>query len=423
MSLLDECVAYFQQPEFQRLIIAWVEKYKRLGYLGGKIKLDELSKKEQEAFGLLLGMDLSSGFLHITYAQFLKKIQQTKFENIDFLDVIKCLQETPIYTHQELKNMKKDKEETFKQSLLQDYQGTSAYQWLHHYLYESHQVTKNIHSNPQQFYIQLNYVCQALNHLPIINHQYLLLSVFSQLITKDPHYFDHDPVKEMFIKGIAYCLEIPLQDKSIEYMNELFYHAGLLRDDLSNNCYICHIRPIKNLMGWVGFYQNYEPWNMNLYNLTQVSSLFYPMPIYIIENPSVFRSLVDVIKQRELNVGLICSNGQINLCTYMLLDQLTRSGCHLYYAGDYDPEGLLIADKLKQRYQEALSLWCYDIQYFDGNAVEQQTISQKRQRILKNIHNQQLKNIAEYMIEKKVFAYQEGFIDIYINVIKSSDKK
>lgn len=36
----------------------------------------------------------------------------------------------------------------------------------------------------------------------------------------------------------------------------------------------------------------------------------------------------------------------------------------LYYSGDYDPEGLGIAQRLKDRYKDRLILWEYKPEYY-----------------------------------------------------------
>ncbi len=413
MSCLNDCIEYFQEPGFQRMIKAWIEKYKSLGHLGGKIKLDNLSLLEQEKLGLFLGLDLSCGYLHITYSEFYKRFQKTKFEDVDFLKVLKSLQSSPIYTFQELRDLKKQTKNSFKETLFQKYIDTNAYPWLVHYFQEERLISKYIQSYQENYLEMLSYICEAINNLPVYHHKYTLLSVFSQKITRNPHYFDHGLSKELLLKAITFSLDINIIEKTIETINDVFYQAGLLRDDLSNNCYICHIKPYIDISGWRGFYESYEPWNMNLYNLMKVNSSFVTMPIYIVENPSVFRSLVKYIQDHCLQVGLICSNGQINLCTYMLLDKLIESGCQLYYAGDYDPEGLLIADKLKQKYSKHCHLWCYSVNYFNKIQIMQDEISSKRIQILKNIQDYQLKEIALFMIEHLCFGYQEGLINIY----------
>lgn len=122
-------------------------------------------------------------------------------------------------------------------------------------------------------------------------------------------------------------------------------------------------------------------------------------------------------KTEKLDIGLICSNGQINLCTYMLIDKLIESNCLIYYAGDYDPEGLLIADKLKKRYQDKLQLWCYDVSYLEQIGINQE-ISQKRIQILQHINNEKLKMIAQKILVSQKVGYQEGLINIYQENIK-----
>jgi len=44
----------------------------------------------------------------------------------------------------------------------------------------------------------------------------------------------------------------------------------------------------------------------------------------------------------------------------ILLDKIAESGAEIYYSGDLDPEGIMIADKLKQRYGDQFHLWRFD---------------------------------------------------------------
>ena len=65
-----------------------------------------------------------------------------------------------------------------------------------------------------------------------------------------------------------------------------------------------------------------------------------------------------------------------------MIELLIQSGCHLYCCGDYDSEGLVIADKLKRRYEESLSLFEYSLFNFHFIKVKQKNISTKRLTIL-----------------------------------------
>ncbi len=228
----------------------------------------------------------------------------------------------------------------------------------------------------------------------------------------DPHYFDSDLPKDILIKSICYFSNNELYDNNSENISYLLQQVGIMRDELSNYCYICHIDNVS--CQWKEFYNSYEIWNMNMYNLNRVKTLFLKQKIYIIENPSVFQRICQYIQKNKINVGAICSNGQINLCTYQLLDKLLESGCELYYAGDFDPEGLYIADRLVTRYN--LHLWCYDEKYFDMIKIEKKLTS-RRMKILEQLKHPQPQKIARNIQIKKSVGYQEGLIDIYLNNI------
>lgn len=84
MNLIQECIEYFRKPGFERFVNAWMNKYKSLGYLGGRIQLSNLSDQEKEVIGSIIGQDLSDGTLSLTYREFQKQLAITKFEEVDF---------------------------------------------------------------------------------------------------------------------------------------------------------------------------------------------------------------------------------------------------------------------------------------------------------------------------------------------------
>lgn len=411
MSVENEFAEYLRQSGFERFVEAWISKYQSLGHLGGKIVIDDLSLKERESLQGLLGLDLSSLRLELTYHKMEKALSNTRFDNADFLEVLKQVKNETIYTKMELKNAYQATFSSFQESLLESFKETPAYHWLQYY-FDNDKLVKKYYNDNQEYYLQiLQFVGSALNQLPIYDEEYVLLPVFAQTITKNPHFFDEDLPRDLLCKGIRYLLKIENDTDPLNW-------AGLLKDDLSNYCYVCHIQPLENHLAWKGFYDNYEPWNMNLYNINQVTSIFQKSRIYVFENPSVFRSLSQHALEKQLDIGLISSNGQINYCTYLLFDKLTKSGCQLYYCGDFDPEGLLIADRLKKKYKENLILWQYSQENFDMIQVHQINISQKRLKMLENIEDETLQEIAQLIIEKHAFGYQEGLIEKYKSRMK-----
>ena len=55
-------------------------------------------------------------------------------------------------------------------------------------------------------------------------------------------------------------------------------------------------------------------------------------------------------RTNDVGKAYMCMNGQPRLAGLMVLDLLAKSGTEVYYSGDLDPEGILIAQKLSQYY-------------------------------------------------------------------------
>ena len=89
---------------------------------------------------------------------------------------------------------------------------------------------------------------------------------------------------------------------------------------------------------------------------------------------------------------------------------LVKEGTHIYYSGDFDPEGLVIADKLKNRYGENLTLWRYGIGDYN-KSMSKEKINNSRIKKLKNLKNKELIGIGETIKHRGYAGYQEMIID------------
>ena len=127
--------------------------------------------------------------------------------------------------------------------------------------------------------------------------------------------------------------------------------------------------------------------------------------IFIVENPSVFTELVSTVS--ETDCGLVCTFGQIKSVGYQLIDMLVKGGCEIFYAGDFDPEGLMIAENLMKKYDKVKA---WRMSYTDYAAISKNNdiISQRRLNILDRIEI--LKETALKIKETKQAAYQELLI-------------
>lgn len=91
---------------------------------------------------------------------------------------------------------------------------------------------------------------------------------------------------------------------------------------------------------------------------------------------------------------------------------LVDSKIQLYYSGDFDPEGMQIADKLKQRYKENIVLWHYD-EHDYRKCISNKTISERRLMMLRNIKDLKLIQVSQRIEQEKRSGYQEKLIDVY----------
>ena len=95
----------------------------------------------------------------------------------------------------------------------------------------------------------------------------------------------------------------------------------------------------------------YEEKDYVIYSIAQINrckNLFSESNnIFILENPSTYHQCIEEFP----NEAFICTAGNLNFSAYRFLDRLKLEGNQrVFYLGDIDPEGMIIAEKLKNRY-------------------------------------------------------------------------
>lgn len=84
-------VIYLKNRSFERFIHAWYQKYYSLGHLGGKISIKDLKKDEIDSLNGLLSDFIINKKIEISYVQLMKCLNKTRFENVDFLEVLNLI--------------------------------------------------------------------------------------------------------------------------------------------------------------------------------------------------------------------------------------------------------------------------------------------------------------------------------------------
>lgn len=92
------------------------------------------------------------------------------------------------------------------------------------------------------------------------------------------------------------------------------------------------------------------------------------------------------------------------------MDLFAKSGIRIYYAGDLDPEGILIAQKLSQYYKGEFHYWHMETADYEKCRSEE-VISPKRMKILERITDGRLKPVVDRIEEYGTAGYQEMLVE------------
>lgn len=97
---------------------------------------------------------------------------------------------------------------------------------------------------------------------------------------------------------------------------------------------------------------------------------------------------------------------------------LCRSDCEIYYSGDTDPEGILIANKIICRNPHKIRPWRITVQdYYDS--ISDKPVTDERLIQLDSVTDSRLFDVCKAIKKEKFAGYQEQLIDKMIDDIKT----
>lgn len=330
-------------------------------------------------------------------------------------------------TNKEIKDEEKNQEEKFYDYILKACDNGIGRQWFLEVLYKKkygyniiirkYKSEKEI-NKLEELNKRIILTINSLNKLPYLNNEYENIAVFSAVNTKDSHFFDIDKFTgRLFIKAISFILNKD-DPKDINEINELYYEVGILKDEISNHTTIYGLKAFNRDNSEVEAVNNFNIWNeplqISISNLLKIDYLeSINNTVFIFENPAVFHK---ILKANVDNISLICTSGQLNLSSYIVLNKI-RNLKNIYYAGDFDPEGLMIAYKIKKRYKDKVKFLNYTKESYlntmSNNFIEEKSMSQ-----LNKINCIELEEVINELRINKRAAYQELLIDEYLDLIK-----
>lgn len=376
------------------------DKYYKTSKLTGTIKITPNKEEVREIEKLLRnGKYLKEDTLNIIKISDIDKaLLKSKYQDYSLKDILFNIYGY-IKTKEEERTSLKESNETIYQNFLDSYQGTLVFTILKDIPFN--EVVNLIN---KESYL-LNNVCNSINNLPKYKTP---LSIFASNITKNPHYFDIDTKNSnMFLKFLSILTNTSIPKKRSDKI-KLLNKVNITTDNYSNfiMTYNLYGEDYLNILS-----TRREVINLNLNNILNLKELYSKnKKIIILENPSI----LDYITSIKTDCGIIIGGGNPNVALYELLSKFKDH--KFYYNGDYDPEGLLIADKLKKNYDN-LELFLYDKELFNKIKTESK-ISDARIKKLDNVTSNELNEIKNLIKNTKEVGYQEKIIDEIIEFIK-----
>lgn len=438
-QIYAEAYEYFKSTKLERLIEAIVAKYEVYGQWKGNVTLYNLSEEEIDDITGFFRMNFKCySPLKISVKDFILAYSKTKFRDIPLLNLFELILNRHIKTNEQKAIDQKTNEEAFINTYLNTYsKSINCILWLNSLLNSpsSHRVVWSLfRSNPTYCNELVDANCRALSILDG-NRRREHLSVFSNKITSNPHSFDlgKSVLGKIFFQSLQTLnkgrLTDSKQETNVEEIHGIYLKYGLTKESYFNNVATCGIIAYDKLGKVLPMFeaacQNNLPYISSIreiekierakpYNSSQV--------IYITENPSVFETIINYW-DKDIYPPLICSAGNLNLATLKLIRSLQKNGFTLMYSGDFDPEGLLIADKLYELFPESMNLWRMTTRDYLNhcNSSTVQITDKKRLSKLKGIKNKYLKEVKNVFIKKKCYAvFEEQLIDLLLKDLKEN---
>ena len=423
-QLLRECVTYFKERSVYQVLFQKIrEKYYSLGYLGGSVTLTGVSLEAKQQLSGFFQKDFTENkTITISVKLMEKALSNSRFCLLEWQDILEAYYGEKFATKKEIQLQGEDERRLFFRKLLDEFQGSLGEGWLEKCLWEKGEgnrlLMQQYREHKEELAAALKPLLAGIERLPGVKQDKggerpeggIRIPVFAAQISGNPHFLDAGTLAERLL--ILFLRDY--YQKPDGTKEQLLYDAGLLRDDLSNYTLTYGIEAMdlegKVHMGIQGFLERKEPVQLTLLTVSRLGRVRprFDKRVYIVENPAVFSAL----SEAEPELALVCGNGQIRMATLALLD-LFEEDVEFWYAGDFDPEGLLIAQRLRKRYGRRLFFWNYRECYY-RRYLSDVELDSKRKKKLEKIDEEELQEIKEAIKKAGRAAYQEMMIQEYL---------
>ena len=402
---------YFKERRgFDRLFTLLKQKYISLNRFSGTVTLKNITEIESKDLSNFFGMTIEQGSTFKTsFAKIEKKLKETKYSDFTWDELFKNYFEKQIVTKKEKSEMFKKEETLFYQRILKQ-TPEELKSWFETIIQSKNEISqiflRKYKKNKQSFETELLNLLK-INSKTKENNPTSLTILAST--SSNPHFLDlGTSTSNLFFKLTAnyYKKKEPKTTiEKIKFLSDL----NIYIDTLSNFVIIYNFKSDSELINT--FTKEKQPLNLNLNNILTIGKIDTDLKkVLVFENPSMLPVFA------KYNIPIIISYGNPNFAFYKVIEKLIETKNQIYYNGDFDPEGLVIAANICEKFPQ-IKLFCYQKEdYF--NSKSKNLVSESRLKKLDNIKLPELKQIKELLKKEKSSAYQEKNIQNIENYIK-----
>ena len=430
----EACGAYFKaRPEFGRIFAAMRRKWESLGRTAGTVTLEAGTEEERRALEGFLGRAMTGEKLQFSLAEFEKALGETRFGEVSLKELLEAYFGEPLASNRERLEQRKSREGRFWEELeeqagriiagsesvaVQTEDRQEAAAWVREMGQEKtggyNLVMKEYRKSEEA---ARTLVLQVVRCLELCRRQEvpgIRLAVLAARITGSPHALDRQNPAGTLLSWALARREGSGLPPNARGWKALYEKNGILVDELSSTvaAYGIHLVTEQGRHpAWEGYWQMREPGILSLAGLTKVQAAYgESKSIWIVENEMVFSELLERLSGYP--AAVLCTSGQPRTAAYQLLELLCQkdSGHTFWYAGDLDPEGLAIAQRIWNSFPDRVRIWRMGAEDY-GKAMSREAISRRRLELLDSLTHPVLKKTAACIRRQKMAGYQELLLD------------
>lgn len=452
----EACARYFRsQKVYDRFFRMMRKKWESYGRTAGFISLREFSQEERVALERFLGRSLLKGgtreSARVSLKEFEAALGETRFGAIPLEQLLEAYYGEKIRTNKVIVEQERQEREDFLGQARQEFEdsGTgAAVSWIGRMQSEKnygYQALMAEYSRGREGAAAV--LRQAGNCLRILEEREdagempIRLALLAAQTNGNPHSLDRGRTAGLLLTHALCSWKNQAYPHSAQEQAELYFSCGIQVDEISSTvaAFGIHLETDAGRHpAYEGFIALKEPCLITLSNLNKVRRAYgmwggeygsdgayggreedgngavstnaakpRGKAVYIVENEMVFSHLLDLVKSPAT---LLCTSGQLRTAAFILLDLLAAEGAEFYYAGDLDPEGMLIADRLWRRYPGQMHIWHMDEEDYLCS-ISEEPVDGRRLMMLAKLEHPGLRRTAEALRGKKLAGYQEKLVE------------